>query len=1498
MFLLGMRDSGTGIYLQQLVIGRNLPLDAGQLKRAFDALVARHAALRCSFFFDDAARIALRHHDRASVPFISEDLSALAGCDQEKRLEAFLKEDRAKGFGPDDTPLMRVAVFRLGENQHRIVWTSHHAIMDGRSRVIALQELFALEAAFLNNRSPTLAPSPDYASYHGWLQSQRPFRSRAFWKSQLDGMVEPSKLPLPVSTAPKSWGMCVLELDEELTARLRRCSEQAGVTLNTLLQAAWAIFLSRHSGSEDVLFGATRACRHLEGLDVQRMVGLLINTVPIRVKPCRNLLLGDFLRSLHQLWIAIRDHEHTPLESIHEWCGFNAASTLFHSIVVFERGALHDLVSPDDASWDCELLQRTGVPITLSAFDGKSLRMELHYDGERYGVEDAAHFLALLKQLFISMIDGADQPIGELSMLSHAERERVVVEWNQTSTDFPSHARAEELFEEQAKRTPGAAALIHNGRRISYESLNSLADALCDRLIAEGLETGGRVAVAMERSPELVIAMLAILKAGCAYVPMEMNAPGSRARAILRQVRPQFLLLHGAENIPWIKESAGLKVIDLATNSGVAEPLPQGNFTGRVHEAAYVMFTSGSTGVPKGVVVPHRAIVRLVKDTNYCKISATDVIGHLSNPAFDASTFEVWGPLLNGGAVSIIDSEVALSPTELRGKIATDRITALWLTTALFNEFACEQPDTFRNLRYLLTGGEKVSPTAFAAVAQACPELQLLNGYGPTEATTFATTFLYNSNQPMGESIPIGRPIANTTIYLLDERGEPVPLGVPGEIHIGGPGVAIGYFDDPELTKQRFLPDPFDPRPNRLLYRSGDLGRLLLDGNIEFLGRADQQIKLRGFRIEPAEIENALTALEEISASAVLGRFEQGTCVGLSAFVTLHRPAAACEDQKIAARLTASLPSYMVPDCITILDRLPVNANGKVDRAALAKLAVNAAPTKPAVDFKLTKTQSVLMDIWRELLERDQIGLDDNFFTLGGHSLRAVRCLLQVHRNLGVSLPMITLFESPTIRELAEQIETATTPQSDLSSVTADQSAPDEARPTTPAEQRFLDYLSNRPNPEDMIISRGFRFRGPLRTDLLEQSFALVVRRHAPLRTKFIPEPGRTMARPMPSSDFPLPLLDLTHLKPAEQEALGQEALLENSRQLFNLATDLPLRVRMLKFSAEDHLLLLALHHIVADGWSLDLLRRDLLKAYRALLEGQTDPLPPLPITFGMIAEQERNRAPEAFNHRIAIWQQRLTLPLPSIDTLFRKQPAQVDPSEAPFPAVTMLLSAEQTRAIDNLARSHQTSIFLLLLSVYKLLLSRLTGNPDVIVGTAVAGRIAPGSADVIGTFAQNRPLRTDLAGCTRFDQILERVGTTMRGALEDEELPFGSIAALVPPRVPPQSNPIFDAYYCHYSDDPEANQSPPGLSIVVLENPIRHTKVPLNFNSFLRGERLELMLCAVAKFFSQEQIERLRDQFVFLQQQILEKPDRRLEEYSLVSPLQKSLLPDPSLRL
>jgi amino acid adenylation domain-containing protein len=1477
MLLQGGQTPGHGVYLQQLVIRVSRHLITDILRSAFDILLARHTALRSGFFFTESARAVWQLQAQASMPIQEEDLSHLDPQSQEARLEEFLKGDRAKEFALDEVPLMRVTIFSFGDSNHCLVWTSHHAILDGRSRVILLQELWALESALSAGKSPAWDPPPDYAKYLAWLERQQTCQARTFWQSQLDGMVTASLMPRSISLAPPTWGCRKLHLDEVTTARLRQLTRREGVTINMFLMAAWAVFLSHHNGSEDVLFGATRACRTLEGVATQGLVGLLINTVPIRAKPRRDLLLGDFLRDIQQQWINLRDHENTPLERIHEWGRFDASSPLFHSIVVFERGVLHDLVSSGDTSWNCELYQRTGVPLMLSAFDGKSLQLELHYNGVRYGAEDGAHFLGLLKSLIFSMLEGTARPLRELSLLSPEERQRIVVDWNQTSTSYPAQTRVEELFAIQARLTPQATALSQHDARISYESLDAQAEALCARLLGKGLEPGGRVAVALERSPELIIAMLAILKAGCAYVPIETNAPGSRAQAILGQVRPQLLLIHSAQKIAWIEDASALDHVDLATNHSVAKSLPRGNLAGRVDDAAYIMFTSGSTGVPKGVVVPHRAIIRLVKDTNYFNIVATDVIGHLSNPAFDASTFEVWGALLNGGTVSIIESDIALSPGALEEKIATDRITALWLTTALFNEFAREQPGTFRHLRYLLTGGEKVSPSAFAAVAKACPQLKLLNGYGPTETTTFAATFRYAHDSPMGESIPIGRPIANTTIFILDERGDPVPVGIPGEIHIGGPGVALGYFEDPELTDQHFIPDPFDPGPNRLLYRSGDIGRFLLDGNIEFLGRVDQQLKLRGFRIEPAEIEKALTALDEISACAVVGRFEQGTCVGLSAFVTLTRPPTDREDQQIAAQLKASLPSYMVPDCITILDRLPLNANGKMDRAMMAALSAPAVTAKPSADFQLTETQSVLLAIWRDLLAKDEIGLDDNFFALGGHSIRAIRFLHQIQRRFGISLPPSTLYATPTIRGLASRIAglpPASAPLVESESIAA---ADEAVRPATDTEQFIWDYNRQNQHPEILNISRAVRITGALDAGALEASFRQVILRHAPLRTRFPSTSGNVMAELIAAPNFSLPVEDLGYLPPEEKATRGHQSFVENTCRPFVLHRDLLLRARLLKFHEEDFLLLVAVHHIVADGWSLEILRRDLFVTYESLINSVPNPLPPLLLNQGSLAVLQKCRSVAAVSAQLAEWKQRLEAPLPSLDRLFR-QPTAAAPDEPSCWAADAKLTSRQTQALQLLAQKHEVTLFVLLLAIYDLLLAQRTGNGDVIVGTALAGRQDLGADDLVGTFIQLVPIRVNLTGCTHFKEVLQRVKHSTNLVHEIDPLPLGKLAALVPGRNPPRSNPIFDTALNHYAEDPTHDFCPTGLKLTVLPNPVANAKLPLGFYSLLKPEGLSLRMCSQSTFFTQEQTEQLLNGFVQLLNQVTTNPDLPLE--------------------
>lgn len=1505
LLLQSIRDPEGGCQVQQLVIRRGQPFEPDQLRTAFGLLLRRHAALRIAFLPGESGHLTARGTNGEEVPLSVTDLSTLDEPQQRDRWADFLRMDRARGFDVAEAPLMRVAVFRFGPADHRLVWTSHHAILDGRSRVIALRELFAIEQASREGREPVLPPAPDYAASLAPLAGQADPASRAFWTSELSGFTESTPLPPPLEPAPSTWGTQVLHLDPDTTLRLRESARRHGVTLNTLVQVAWAILLSRYSGSEEVVIGATRSCRHGAGIDTDGLVGLLINTVPLRIRTGRRDRLSGCLRRVRDRWVAIRDHERTPLECIHEWCGIPAGEPLFQSVVVFENGPLHDLVSPGDDSWSAELLQRPGVPLTLSVFDGISLRLDLHHEGGSQGPEDAHRLLSQAARLLAAMADAEDPFLGELGLLAPGERDRVLHEWNRTAASLPGRKRVEDLFEEQASLAPDRAALMAGGESFSYARLNRIADQLGRRLIDAGLPPGGHVAILMERSPGSVAATLGILKAGGVYVPLDPETPLPRLRDILRQARPALVLVPEEAVDRWRAEPIAIPVLGWsgfpAEGDAPDGPLPRPEPGNNGNVPACILFTSGSTGQPKGVVVPHQAIVRLVIGADYCPLGAGDVVGHLSNPAFDAGTFEIWGALLNGATLSLIQPDTALSAGPLSRQIATEGLTTLFLTTALFNEFAREAPGLFGSLRYLLVGGERACPEAFAAVARAAPPENLLNVYGPTEATTFATAHRYvpgDSGDSGGRSLPIGRPISNTTVYVLDDRLEPVPVGMPGEIHIGGPGVALGYAGNPSLTAERFIPDPFTPGSGGRLYRTGDLGRWLPDGTIEFLGRIDRQLKLRGFRIEPEEIEAALDSIDGIAASAVVGRFEDGVCVGLSAFVVPDRPPGPEALAGIRARLDSLFPPHMIPDWISIQDRLPLNPNGKIDRRALSRLSPprqgDVPPPEPEPPAG-TETEKVLRSIWRAILGRADFGPDDHFVALGGHSLRAVRCLLQIQRRFGVSLPIAAIFEAGTVRQLAERIDAARPSASPLGEGCPPTGDPEGPRPLTEVELGLWNSSRQLDHPETMIIAREFRIRGSLDPAVLERSIREILRRHEPLRTAYVDDGAGVQARPNRVPEFQLPVTDLSQRAADEAESLAREAFREFASRPFDLANDGPFRTQLIRLGSEDHLLLIALHHIAADGWSVAILRRELFALCGALGSGRPNPLPPLATTFRDLAAREEPGSPPDREAMMARWAARLAPPLPSLDPLFRR-PGAFDPSvEPPFSSSARTLPPETCRAIEGLAAQLGGTVFLVLLSVYDLLLSRLTGSPDILVGTAVSGRRLPGSEDLVGSFASLLPLRADLEGCSRFSEFFRRVATSARDALSDDGLPFTRIAEIVSGRPPDRPNPVFDTTCVHFDEEPGGTPYPAGWQVAEWENPLPHSKLPLAFYSVSNGDRLHLRFSSQTRFLSQSNLDHLLDQFVGLLDQALADPEGPLERFSLVSPLARGLLPDPA---
>jgi len=1103
LWVLDRMDPGGAAYNMPHPLRIRGPLDADALARALDALRARHETLRTTFLEREGGPVQVIHPPEAR-PLPVADLSLLSTAEREAEARRRIDDDANTGFDLVNGPLVRAELLRLGADEHVLLLCMHHIVSDGWSMGVFAGELGALYAALGEGREPHLPPLPvQYADFAAWqreaLAGETLERLTAFWHAALAGA--PPALDLPTDRirppAESHRGHTLkTRIAPELANRLRAFAKAEGATLFNALTAAFRAVLARHSGQGDVVLGtpvANRQRSELEGL-----IGFFVNTLPLRAR----VEAGEGFRALVQrektVALAAFNHQDLPFDRIVEELHLSrdpARNPVFQAMVTLQNARMDPVALGGVEITPLAPEYHTAkFDLTLDHYeeDDGSIRVECEWATDLF---DATTIERLVRHVHALAEQGLESPDVSLSSLPCAdedERGFVVTGANLTAAAYERESSIHALFAARAARAPDAVAVEFGAARLTYAELDARTNALAARLRAAGVGAEGRVGVSMERSAELVVAMLGALKAGAAYVPLDPSYPAERLAFMLADAEIGALVVRGG--VPAALAAFGGPVISLPVDDAAeaAEPV---SVDVPAEALAYIVYTSGSTGTPKGIGIPHRGVTRLVRNTNYVPFGADERIAQISNASFDAITFEVWGALLNGGAVVGIERDTVLQPRALADALLERRITAAFVTTALFNQVARARPDGFAPLRHLLFGGEACDPEAVRAVLEAGGPGRLLHVYGPTESTTYATWRHVRSVPQGAATVPVGLPLANTTAYVLDGP-RACNLGEPGELCLGGDGLARGYLRRPAMTAERFVPDHVSGRPGARLYRTGDRVRRLEDGAIEFLGRIDQQVKVRGFRIEPGEIEMALRALPGVREAAVIVRVDGGEKRLVAYVVPADGPAPAPAELRDA--LAGRLPDYMVPTAFVALPAIPLTPNGKTDHRALP--APDAAAHGDGYAPPRTETESSLAALWAQVLGAERVSVEDDFFLLGGHSLLATQLVSRIRQAFGAELPLRAVFEAPTVRRLAARLDTlrgAGDPQLPPV-VPVDRTGP---LPVSFAQERmwFLERLEPAAGVYNMPVR--IRLRGPLDPEALRRALELVIHRHEALRT-------------------------------------------------------------------------------------------------------------------------------------------------------------------------------------------------------------------------------------------------------------------------------------------------------------------------------------------------------------------------------------------------------------
>jgi len=1002
------------------------------LQGALNAIVQRHESLRTTFASEAGEPVQIVAEARP-VLVQRVDLKSLPAQERERESLRHATQEAQTPFDLANGPLVRVVLFEFGPEDHLLLINVHHVAYDGWSDNIFRRELAGFYQAFLEGAPAPFAELPiqcgDFAVWQRErLRGEMLTRQLEYWQRQLAGAPTVLELPTdrarPVRRSLRGATHRFL-VPGNVVAALRQLSRAQGATLFITLMAAFESLLHRYTGQEDLLLGFPTAGRDL--VETEGLIGFFVNTLVSRADFSNDPTFDELLRRTRESAFGAYANQDLPFERLVE--ALNPARSLGHGPLVQAMFVLH---TQADAS-----CQFPGLTLSLAEIDTQATQFDLtmqlvpeagalcgalEYSSELFDAPTIARMALQFQTLLESVVANPRQRISELPMITPLERRRLLVEWNQTATIYPREACIQELFEAQVERSPDDTAVVFGGKAATYGELNARANQLARHLAQFRVQPDQPVALCVEPSLELVIGLLGILKAGGAYVPLDAAYPSERLAFMLDDTKAPVLLTqqHLLSQLP--QDRCKVFCLDAAWDLVAREDSHNPAKASTPESLAYVMYTSGSTGQPKGVAVPHRAVIRLVRDTNYLQLDATDRIPQLSNISFDAATFEVWGALLNGGQLIGITKDVALSPRDFARELREQRITALFLTTALFNQIATDAPAAFSTVRTVMFGGEAVDPKSVRAVLQQGPPRRLLHVYGPTENTTFSTWHLVEGVSEGAATVPIGRPIANSRLYILDQHLRPVPVGVPGELYTGGDGLAHGYWRRPELTAERFVPNPFfEAGAVERLYKTGDRARYLPDGSVEFLGRIDQQVKIRGFRVELGEIESVLSRHPGVRDCAVALRVQGAANKRLVAYFVANGDGAP-SGAELRGFLKEQLPDYMLPSAWVRLEKLPLTANGKANRQALPAPENWGGGSGTEFVSPRTPMESAVAAVWAEELELKEVGVHDNFFDLGGNSLLAVRLVLRLEERFGRKLPVAALFTAPTVAQLAQAI--------------------------------------------------------------------------------------------------------------------------------------------------------------------------------------------------------------------------------------------------------------------------------------------------------------------------------------------------------------------------------------------------------------------------------------------------------------------------------------------
>ncbi|RKH98198.1 non-ribosomal peptide synthetase, partial [Corallococcus sp. AB038B] len=1479
LWFIDQMEPGTALYNLPVAVRLVGSLDVAALERALNEVVRRHEALRTTFEERGGQAIQVIQ-PTLSLELGREDLRSVDEARRETEARRQVEQEMLRPFDLGRGPLIRTRLFTLGERESVLVVTMHHIVSDGWSLGVMIREVGALYAAFSSGQPSPLPELPvQYARYASWqrgrLQGEVLARQVDYWKRKLAGAPPVLELPTDRPRPPErgiAGAKYAFTLSRSLTGALKALAQREGASLYMVLLSGWQVLMARYSGQQDISVGSPIAGRmraELEGL-----IGFFVNTLVLRADVDGALSFRELLAQVRETVLDAYEHQEVPFEKLVEVLQperSRSHTPLFQTMLALQNMPMGELRLPD------VVLQPVNVESPIAQFDLSVSFMEqpqglsgtMEYSTELFDAGTVQRMVTHLLTLLEGAVARPDTRVARLPLLTGPERREMLVEWNATRAPFPESS-LHALFEAQVRHAPEAVAAVFEGTQLTYAQLDAHANQLAHALRRRGVGPEVRVALSVERSLDIVIGLLGILKAGGAWVPVDPLLPRERLAFMLEDSAAQVLVTQ-QPLLARFPETLHARALCLDTErESLARESTDAPVTGVTPaNMAYLLYTSGSTGTPKGTAVEHRGVANLVTHEAVAYgIAPGSRVLQFASLSFDLSVEEIFTTLCNGATLVLAPLEKLMPGAPLPVLLREQELSVVSLTPAAL---AATSSEGLPNVRTVISGGEALPADVAARWA---PGRRLLNTYGPTEATVIATLgeVVADGNVPT-----IGKPLANVRVFVLDPYGQPVPMGVRGELHIGGVGVARGYAGRPGLTAERFVPDAFSGEVGARLYRTGDVVRWRADGQLDFVGRIDSQVKVRGFRIELGEVETALARQPGVSEAVVLVRGD-GADKRLVGYV-VAKEGHALDVDTLRTGLRQGMPEYMVPGALMVLDALPLNANGKVDRRALPE--PEAARGGDAYVAPRTVTEAKLASIWAEVLRLERVGVKDNFFALGGHSLLATQVVSRIRTSLGVEMPLRLLFEAPTVDALAQRIEQLG--RSGVPSLSA--GARPASLPLSFAQQRlwFIDQLD--PGSPLYNVPTVVRLEGDLDAAALEQALREVVQRHEALRTTFEEEAGQPVQRIHASVDVPLNIMDLTGSGP-EREDVARQRVLEELAKPFDLMRGPLLRALMVRMDARDHVLVVTMHHAVSDGWSVGVLLREMGALYTARARGLALALPPLPVQYADYAAWQRDwLRDETLAREVDYWKQSLTGAPPVLEL----------PTDRPRPAVRtnagstlgFMLPLELSQRLGALARSEGASLFMVLLAGWQVLLSRYSGQTDISVGSPIAGRTRAEVEGLIGFFVNTLVLRTQMDGDPSFRALLAQVREMVLGAYEHQDVPFEKLVEALHPERSLSHTPLFQTLMS-LQNVPIEEAHLPGLVLKPMSLEGRTSKFDLSLFFTETPDGLAGAVEYSTDLFEATTMRRMVEHLHVLLEGVVSKPDAAVGRLPLLTPAER----------